>query len=50
MWSPKYTPNNFIYSFLIPGLFVVLLGLYIRFVAWPSNMMDIKRKYGVRFH
>lgn len=49
LWSPKYTPNNFKYSFLIPLTFVLLLGLYIRFIAIPKNMMMYKRKYGVRF-
>lgn len=28
---------------------MILLGLYIRFIAVPENMMKYKRKYGVRF-
>jgi hypothetical protein len=47
LWSPVYTPKHFKYMFLIPGCFVALLILYIRYIAQPKLLMKYKKKYGI---
>lgn len=49
MWSPHFTPKHFKYLFLVPAVLVTMLLLYIRYIANPKRMMEIKRRLGVRF-
>lgn len=47
LWSPVYTPAHFKYMFLLPGCLVLMLMLYIRYIAQPRNLMKYKKKYGI---
>eukprot|EP01017_Pseudomicrothorax_dubius_P048307 TRINITY_DN8767_c0_g1_i1.p1 TRINITY_DN8767_c0_g1~~TRINITY_DN8767_c0_g1_i1.p1 ORF type:complete len:195 (-),score=47.81 TRINITY_DN8767_c0_g1_i1:139-723(-) len=49
LWSPRYTPKQFKYLFFYPAIMVFLLMLYIRYVAVPKRMMELKNKYGYVF-
>ena len=44
-----FTPTHAKWMFVIPAIGVVLLMLYIRFIAQPKKMMEYKKKYGVKF-
>ncbi len=47
MFSPVYTPNHFKYMFLLPACFVLMLMLYIRYIAQPRTLLKYKQKYGI---
>lgn len=47
LWSPVFTPKHFKYMFLLPGCLVLLLMLYIRYIAQPRNLLKYKKKYGI---
>ena len=47
LWSPVYTPNHFKYMFLLPACLVLMLMLYIRYIAQPRNLLKYRQKYGV---
>lgn len=49
LWSPRYTPTRFKYLFLYPAIVVVGLLLYIRYIATPKRMLELRRKYGYKF-
>lgn len=49
LWSPRYTPRHFKYLFLYPAICVLGLCLYIRYIALPKRMLQLRRKYGYKF-
>mmetsp|Transcript_17289 Transcript_17289/g.19714 ORF Transcript_17289/g.19714 Transcript_17289/m.19714 type:complete len:204 (-) Transcript_17289:293-904(-) len=49
LWSPRFTPTRFKYMFLLPALCVTALLLYIRYIATPKRMLELRRKYGYKF-
>ncbi len=46
LWSSVYTPNHFKFMFLLPASLVLMLILYIRYIAQPRNLLKYKKKYG----
>ena len=49
LWSPVFTPTHFRWMFVIPAIGVLLLMLYVRYIAQPKKMMEYKKKYGAKF-
>jgi len=47
LWSPVYTPKHFKYMFLLPACCVLMLMLYIRYIAQPKILLKYKKKYGI---
>jgi hypothetical protein len=47
LWSPVYTPTHFKYMFLLPACLVLMLMLYIRYIAHPRILLRYKIKYGI---
>ena len=49
LWSPKFTPGIFKYTFLLPMSFIVSLCVYIHYVQTPKRMLHLKRTKGYVF-
>jgi hypothetical protein len=47
LFSPVFTPSHFKYAFLLPASLVLLLMLYIRYIAQPRTLLGYKKKYGI---
>ena len=49
LWSPRYTPKHFVFLFLYPMGFALILVWYIHYVQMPRRMVHLKRKKGYVF-
>lgn len=47
LFSPVFTPDHFKYMFLLPASLVLMLMLYIRYIAQPRQLLKYKKKYGI---
>ena len=47
LFSPVFTPNHFKYMFLLPASLVLMLILYIRYIAQPRTLLKYRKKYGI---
>ena len=47
LFSPVFTPTHFKFMFLLPAALVLMLMLYIRYIAQPRTLLRYKQKYGI---